>query len=155
MRTRLTTWICPFVCWMRRYKEYNKNYSNRNHLIIGLIGTSIGFHQSWSQWYLKKKMSKVENRCLPDIEPNSLEWLLLFKLVLLLLSMIGATRLCADFSKISWSFLQYNDPPSRNANSSPVEKNKTEKYSYFSKSMQLEVGSLNRLESKTNKTLTW
>lgn len=65
----------------------------------------------------------------PDIEPNSLEWLLLLRLVwlllllqllLLLLSIEEDVRLlCEDFSKTSWSSLQYNTPPSRNANSSP------------------------------------
>lgn len=75
---------------------------------------------------------------LPDIDPNSLEWLLLLKivvlwlvllfiLVLLLLSIGMLLLLCsidvrcvkADFSSTSWSSLQYNEPPSRNANSSP------------------------------------
>lgn len=59
----------------------------------------------------------------PDIDPISLEWLLLLKLVLLLLlilSIVGALCVCPNFSNVSWSSLQYNEPPSRNANSSPA-----------------------------------
>lgn len=66
-------------------------------------------------------MRKKKNS--PDIDPNSLEWLLLLRFVLLLLSIGGGIPLWIDFSNTSWSDLQYNELPSRNANSSPAKNN--------------------------------
>ena len=87
-----------------------------------------------SELFRKKTSSSDQNS--PDIEPNSLEWLLLLKfelllLLLLLLSIDGATLLWADFSITSWSSLQYNDPPSRKANSSPATQNGEEQMKWL------------------------
>lgn len=75
---------------------------------------------------LRSFLSLILKQNPPDIDPISLEWLLLLKLVLLLLLWLSndvATILSDDFSNISLSALQYNDPPSLRANSSPEKEN--------------------------------
>lgn len=63
---------------------------------------------------------------LPDIDPSSLEWLLLLLSVVILLLLLfsiddGAIADVGDvFSSTSWSSLQYSVPPSLSANSSPI-----------------------------------